>query len=681
MTSQQTLGTGKCQEGGKSKTSFINYENTFGTFGFRVPTTNSAFVPVFETATVSDPNGGAKRTFVSVSFASSFNGSSICRKSLNVVIALDISGSMGWSFDNDDISSTSTSKLEVAKTCMKAIISKLNPNDRIGIVLFNHEQSTMESLKLVSDVDMADLLRRIDRLSSQGGTCLQKGFEAGMRALEKCKEVVESIDGANSRVIFMTDMESNSHDEKGVLHRAKHYASKRRFHTTVVGIGVDLSVGTVEGLSSIAGCRYTSVSNASEFQSTVASDFDYDVTPIAFDINLSVRNAARAGQRGHTKYSSRRSASTSSARNVSFKKGFGSPELHWLKAGERKIVLSSEFASPMTDEQRRTSSDATSSWTQRLFHWIGGGGGSKSEAREDTNTSSFESGIVMGGLLLFELENASDAIEIKTSWTDPEGMQRSEKQMVRVMQSSHPTGAFSGENIRKAIALVRYVDMQSAYVLDDQDDEKSAEEIHSVLKLDALARRRGEWVQKFTALRTYLQKELQAVGDTTLTTSNRAIEETIQQILDIETGEIKKIQALREERVKLASLPIEKRRSIDGPAPREFYCPITGDLMKEPVLAADGHSYEKDAIQKWMTECARNGRTVRSPMTNKRLLNTNVIDNIALRKMIQDYRDHTTKKRKRNRPTVQSNVSVRRRKVRRVAPQRARRARVRRKSR
>ena len=27
-----------------------------------------------------------------------------------------------------------------------------------------------------------------------------------------------------------------------------------------------------------------------------------------------------------------------------------------------------------------------------------------------------------------------------------------------------------------------------------------------------------------------------------------------------------------------------------------FYCPITGDLMKDPVIAPDGHSYDRQAI-------------------------------------------------------------------------------------
>ena len=34
-------------------------------------------------------------------------------------------------------------------------------------------------------------------------------------------------------------------------------------------------------------------------------------------------------------------------------------------------------------------------------------------------------------------------------------------------------------------------------------------------------------------------------------------------------------------------------------APNVFLCPISQEVMAEPVVAADGHSYEKTEIEKW----------------------------------------------------------------------------------
>lgn len=41
----------------------------------------------------------------------------------------------------------------------------------------------------------------------------------------------------------------------------------------------------------------------------------------------------------------------------------------------------------------------------------------------------------------------------------------------------------------------------------------------------------------------------------------------------------------------------------------EFLCPITYELFREPVVACDGHTYEKAAIEKWLTNKDTSPRT------------------------------------------------------------------------
>lgn len=62
--------------------------------------------------------------------------------------------------------------------------------------------------------------------------------------------------------------------------------------------------------------------------------------------------------------------------------------------------------------------------------------------------------------------------------------------------------------------------------------------------------------------------------------------------------------------------------------PHDFKCPISFEIMKDPVIASDGQSYEKSQILKWL----KNNDT--SPMTGKKLDNKNVQENITLRKLI-----------------------------------------------
>lgn len=69
--------------------------------------------------------------------------------------------------------------------------------------------------------------------------------------------------------------------------------------------------------------------------------------------------------------------------------------------------------------------------------------------------------------------------------------------------------------------------------------------------------------------------------------------------------------------------------------PRELVCPITHELMREPVMAEDGYTYEKAAIVEWF----RNRDS--SPLTNERVKSTQVIPNRLVHAIISDYKEST----------------------------------------
>ena len=59
---------------------------------------------------------------------------------------------------------------------------------------------------------------------------------------------------------------------------------------------------------------------------------------------------------------------------------------------------------------------------------------------------------------------------------------------------------------------------------------------------------------------------------------------------------------------------------------KAFLCPITQGVMADPVVATDGHTYERRAIEQWFSQ----GRLT-SPVTNLRLNTTTLVPNHALR--------------------------------------------------
>ncbi|XP_058642044.1 WD repeat, SAM and U-box domain-containing protein 1-like [Onychostoma macrolepis] len=72
---------------------------------------------------------------------------------------------------------------------------------------------------------------------------------------------------------------------------------------------------------------------------------------------------------------------------------------------------------------------------------------------------------------------------------------------------------------------------------------------------------------------------------------------------------------------------------MDSDVPDEFLCPITRELMKDPVIAADGFSYEREAMESWINTPNRS-----SPMTNLPLQTTLLTANRSLKTAIQRWK-------------------------------------------
>ncbi|KAJ1295998.1 hypothetical protein BS78_01G265100 [Paspalum vaginatum] len=69
------------------------------------------------------------------------------------------------------------------------------------------------------------------------------------------------------------------------------------------------------------------------------------------------------------------------------------------------------------------------------------------------------------------------------------------------------------------------------------------------------------------------------------------------------------------------------------PLPPEFLCPITLDLMQDPVAAPTGITYDRAAIESWLLLCGQ--RTC--PVTHGELRAGDLVPNHTLRSLIQDW--------------------------------------------
>ena len=63
-----------------------------------------------------------------------------------------------------------------------------------------------------------------------------------------------------------------------------------------------------------------------------------------------------------------------------------------------------------------------------------------------------------------------------------------------------------------------------------------------------------------------------------------------------------------------------------------FVCPISFDIMQDPVICVDGHSYDRKNIEAWLK--LNNS----SPLTGEELSSRTLTPNITLKKSIEEWK-------------------------------------------
>ncbi len=73
--------------------------------------------------------------------------------------------------------------------------------------------------------------------------------------------------------------------------------------------------------------------------------------------------------------------------------------------------------------------------------------------------------------------------------------------------------------------------------------------------------------------------------------------------------------------------------------PNELKCPISLELMADPVVASDGCTYERESITRWLSEHNT------SPTTNEPLQSRALYQNRAIRNLIQEWLSGATSRK------------------------------------
>ncbi|MFQ5590584.1 MAG: VWA domain-containing protein [Phycisphaerae bacterium] len=216
---------------------------------------------------------------VQLGFGTLLDAETFERPSLNLCLVIDRSGSMG---EFVDIRSDTT-KLDAVKIAVDRLLAQLGGLDQVSIVVFNHASATI--LDAAAGNDLATIKSALDGIESGGGTDLVGGLQRGYRVADEHRNSIRS-----NRLIVFTDAlltTANKDRTTEFIDTMNQYAAED-IGATIFGVGVDFGHEVAFEISQVRGGNYFFLSDYERIVSVFDEEFDYLVTPVAYDVELTV---------------------------------------------------------------------------------------------------------------------------------------------------------------------------------------------------------------------------------------------------------------------------------------------------------------------------------------------------------------------------------------------------------
>ncbi len=438
------------------------------------------FEPSYSRAVSPDPISREPERYLTVGLNSNLTEEAFERKDLDLVIVMDVSGSMNAPFDEYYYDGgkkkelareqREKSKIQVAREAVRGLMDHLRPNDRLGIVVFNKRAILAKPLRKVRRTDMTAIRGHLDELQAGGGTKMSAGMEMATELYSKLEDPDPTK--REQRIIFLTDAMPNlGRTRKESLGNMFKKNAKNKIYTTFIGVGVDFNTKLVEAINKARGANHYSVHSPQQFKNRMDRNFEFMVTPLVFNLQLQL-----------------------DAKGYRIEKVYGSPE-----------------ADESTGELMKV---------KTLF------------------PSRTKEGKTKGGVVLLKLRQTDaeeDRIVLTASYED-----RSGETFNVTREVNFPAGKkefYDNTGIRKAILLSRYAEMLRNWTTDEREALKDDEPVHPVITRKTgiipcppeRPRRLGQWERKSVRLQVsdtyrkffkgflhYMQSEMEALGDENL---------------------------------------------------------------------------------------------------------------------------------------------------------------------
>lgn len=262
------------ESGGIPDSSFIVAEGLFSEHDIPTPTgdCNDSLCLALGYGYTPMIDDGQEALLIHLGMTSTLSPQDFHRQNLQLAVVVDHSGSMA------------DGSMESVKKALRTLATKLGQEDEVLLVQFNENADLMMGPSRMGNP--TQFLQNVDKLEPDGGTNIESGLRMGYEQLAK----LPARAGATKRLMLFTDARPNigATDEGSFQAITKQYADQG-IGLSAFGVGVDFGQDLIYHISQLRGGNFFYLGTQERIATVFDKEFDYLVTPIAYDLKITVK--------------------------------------------------------------------------------------------------------------------------------------------------------------------------------------------------------------------------------------------------------------------------------------------------------------------------------------------------------------------------------------------------------
>lgn len=215
---------------------------------------------------------------VIVRFGSTINLESFQRRPQNIALVIDRSGSMAGAASAGDFGS----RMDCVRQGVLALLDQLNEGDSLSIITFNQDARIELSPRAPVDRELIEGI--IENIEPSGRTDIEEALTEAFDLLEAA-----TLPERDNRVLLFTDaLPTSGAEDANTFIELLQSGADRNIGVSVFGVGINFGFELSQEITQVRGANVFYIANGDCVGTLFDDEFDFLVTPLAYDVVLDV---------------------------------------------------------------------------------------------------------------------------------------------------------------------------------------------------------------------------------------------------------------------------------------------------------------------------------------------------------------------------------------------------------